>query len=562
MVSRNIQALMMSTRTSPPGGPMAFGTPLEEKAFGQPKPQTHPHLLKSDELTIGITAKEYQDRRAAVVRAIGKGSIAAVPGYGLRYVSNGIFYPFHQATNFLYLTGFNEPDAGCIIGDISDALTNAGSPANDTKSKNSPKSRLFTMFVQPADRETEIWDGPRAGMKGAMTHFGADLARQVDSFESNLKVLDQNKNITTIYSDLPLTLSKPVTLLEGTNVNVSSKSAVHVDSDSSFSKALVHSTMGRPPVLHHDETSEAKHNFLKSSSSSVLDTLTGWMHGHKTRHTTTIKPFSNIIDSIRLFKSQAEVALMREAGRISGRAFVKAMRYTSPGVTEHQISAILEYESKMMGASGLAYVPVVASGKNSLTLHYVQNQQILRDGDLVLVDAGAEYGGYASDITRTWPVNGKFSQGQKHIYEIVLEVQKRLISRCCEASNTTLDELQHEATALLQEKLAILFGRSISISEINTLYPHHVGHWLGMDVHDTPTIRRNVKLVQGMVVTIEPGLYIPDSLFYPEIYRGIGIRIEDDIAVGGPSTGGSPIVLSADTPKEIVDIEAVMAGIV
>ncbi|KAH6561444.1 hypothetical protein BASA62_009821 [Batrachochytrium salamandrivorans] len=259
MVSRNIQALMMSTRTSPPGGPMAFGTPLEEKAFGQPKPQTHPHLLKSDELTIGITAKEYQDRRAAVVRAIGKGSIAAVPGYGLRYVSNGIFYPFHQATNFLYLTGFNEPDAGCIIGDISDALTNAGSPANDTKSKNSPKSRLFTI--------------------------------------------------------------KPVTLLEGTNVNVSSKSAVHVDSDSSFSKALVHSTMGPTSGITTNDRQRVKpkHTFLKSSSSSVLDPLTGFL----------------------------------------GRAFVKAMRrYTSRGVTAaHQISAILEYESEMMGPHlDVAYV--------------------------------------------------------------------------------------------------------------------------------------------------------------------------------------------------------------
>ncbi|EGF81074.1 hypothetical protein BATDEDRAFT_19533 [Batrachochytrium dendrobatidis JAM81] len=457
--------------------------PIEKKAFGQPKPLTHPHLLKSDELTIGITAQEYKDRRTTLANTIGDDSAAVVPGYGLRYVSNGIFYPFHQSTNFLYLTGFNEPDAGCVIAIV-----------------NTSKNHTFTMFVQPADRDTEIWDGPRAGIQGSTTHFGADDAKKVDTFESYLIALDQSKCISTIYSDLPLTVSKPVSLIEGTHIKTLSASATH--------------------------------------------------------------PLTNMIDRMRLKKSSAEIALMREAGRISGRSFVKAMKFTNPGVTEHQIMAVLEFQSRIQGASGLAYVPVVAGGQNALTLHYVQNQQLLKDGDLLLVDAGAEYGGYVSDITRTWPVNGKFSESQRNIYDIVLQTQKHLISKCCEASNITLDELQRETIVLFCEKLSKLFGRNIGFAEMNRLYPHHVGHWLGMDVHDTPTIRRTTKLTEGMVVTIEPGLYIPDSASYPESYRGIGIRIEDDVVVGGPSTGNSPIILSVEAPKEIVDIEAVMAGVV
>ncbi|KAL5038653.1 hypothetical protein BDV3_006227 [Batrachochytrium dendrobatidis] len=533
--------------------------PIEKKAFGQPKPLTHPHLLKSDELTIGITAQEYKDRRTTLANTIGDDSAAVVPGYGLRYVSNGIFYPFHQSTNFLYLTGFNEPDAGCVIESRSIKQTSIESKSTTSAIVNTSKNHTFTMFVQPADRDTEIWDGPRAGIQGSTTHFGADDAKKVDTFESYLIALDQSKCISTIYSDLPLTVSKPVSLIEGTHIKTLSASATHVNTDDNFSPALVHNSMGQLPLLHSNKNTSTT---IENLMPSALNVLSGWMNGGKTRYETQIKPLTNMIDRMRLKKSSAEIALMREAGRISGRSFVKAMKFTNPGVTEHQIMAVLEFQSRIQGASGLAYVPVVAGGQNALTLHYVQNQQLLKDGDLLLVDAGAEYGGYVSDITRTWPVNGKFSESQRNIYDIVLQTQKHLISKCCEASNITLDELQRETIVLFCEKLSKLFGRNIGFAEMNRLYPHHVGHWLGMDVHDTPTIRRTTKLTEGMVVTIEPGLYIPDSASYPESYRGIGIRIEDDVVVGGPSTGNSPIILSVEAPKEIVDIEAVMAGVV
>ncbi|KAI8918042.1 peptidase M24, structural domain-containing protein [Entophlyctis helioformis] len=441
--------------------------------LGQPTGHSHPHLLKPDELTIGIRASEYAARRQRLADKIGIDAVAVVPGYGLRYATNGIFYPFHQSTNMLYLTGFNEPDCGCTI-----------------ESGRKPGQRhKYTLYVQPTDRRTQIWDGPRSGLEGATSHFGAGESVHVDQFERHLKLLNALPDLSAIYSDLPLTRGAETGLLNGTHIRPEGGSATH--------------------------------------------------------------PLAKVIDQLRLYKSPAEIALMREAGRVSGKAFVEAMRKTRGG-----------YEVRMRGASGLAYVPVVAGGRNALIMHYVQNQQVLKDGDLLLVDAGAEYGGYASDISRTWPVSGKFTAGQRKLYDIVLRVQKQLVARCREDANTTLDELQRETCAMLEDELVVLLGRKLHRGELNTLYPHHVGHWLGMDVHDTGSVPRTTRLVPGMVVTIEPGLYIPDDPMYPAELRGTGIRIEDDVAVGGPATGGAPVVLSADTPKEVSDIEAVMGGIV
>ncbi|KAL2919363.1 aminopeptidase [Polyrhizophydium stewartii] len=529
------------------------------KAFGQPKPDTHPHLLQKHER---ISRDEYAVRRLQLAKAIGPQAAAVVPGYGLRYATGGIFYPFHQSTNLLYLTGFNEPDCGCII---------------ESATKD-PSEHRFLMFVQPADRRTEIWDGPRAGIEGARTHFGATAAYPIEAFEDALRQLNASAATRRLYSDLPLTQrsagsasrslsgsadsasgSTP-SLLENTHIKVSSSSATHVDKDASVSKML----LGRAE-LHGRADPFFELAAAQPSSSSAAPGRTfsnPWTTGRDTAQGTTVKPLASLIDMLRLYKSPAEIQVMRQAGRITGRAFVEAMRATKPGTTEHQLSAVLEFHLRMQGADGFAYVPVVAGGRNALTLHYVQNKQMLRDGDLVLVDAGGEYGHYASDVTRTWPVNGKFTAAQKKLYESVLRVQKHIIKQCTEAARTTLDQLQYETAGMLQEEISALLGRPVSMGEMNALYPHHVSHWLGMDVHDTGSVSRSTRLSEGMVVTIEPGLYIPDSPNYPPEFRGVGIRIEDDVAVGGPSTHGAPVILSVDAPKEVVDIEAVMAGIV
>eukprot|EP00128_Syssomonas_multiformis_P017109 Colp12_sorted_trinity150504_noHs@16791 len=279
------------------------------------------------------------------------------------------------------------------------------------------------------------------------------------------------------------------------------------------------------------------------------------MLAHVATHT-----LSNVVNRLRLLKDSEEVALMQRAANISAQAFVKAMQHTRAGVGEHELEALLEYEVRRHGCTRLAYKPVVASGINCNTLHYVFNDRLLRDGDLVLVDAGGEYQNYASDITRTFPVSGRFSEGQREVYEAVLRVQKTCIKLCTTASNLSLNSLHNVCVNLLKEELCALGivkaarFTTDALRETQKYFPHHLSHYLGSDTHDTPTISRDEPLRPGMVVTMEPGLYLPCVDSVPPKYRGIGVRIEDDVLI----TEGAPVVLTAECPKEPEEIEAIM----
>ena len=485
-------------------------------------------ILSSSKSILRTTAIELETRRSKLSEALGPSSAAIIPGYGLRYKTNGIFYEFHQNTNLLYFTGFNEPDAGCVL-----ETDNNG-------------QKTFSMFVQPMDPNTRIWDGPRFGLEGVKKMFHADKSYSISQFEPFLYQLDLNTSIKSIYSDLPLTRRLNADLLQGTHIRVKSASAVHVDSDTSISRYL--------QEAHLDMDDNA------SSSRFMMD----WIGHHRpSKNGTRIESLAPIVDQLRLTKSEMEIKIMRECGRITGRAFAECMRQTGKSIkTEHQLWAAMDYFTRMNGADCLAYVPVVAGGENGLTLHYVQNSAPLGENDLVLVDAGAELHGYCSDITRTWPVSGKFTSPQAQVYQAVLTAQKQIIKKCQETLNVSLNDLQRETVGLLKDSCQQLFKRTVSESEMDVLFPHHVGHYLGLDVHDTPSISRQTKLKSGMVVTIEPGLYIPHSSNYPPEFRGIAVRIEDDVAIGGPSTNHAPITLSVEAPKEMSDVEAVLAGLV
>ncbi|KAJ3181574.1 hypothetical protein HDU85_003516 [Gaertneriomyces sp. JEL0708] len=483
--------------------------------IGQPTPETHPHLLQPGEITPGITQEEYHQRRRKLMDELPDGSIAVVPGYGLRYSTNGIFYPFHQQTNMLYLCGANEPDCALVL----------------QKSHECARGYKMVLFVRPRDKAKEIWDGPRMGLQGALRFLQADEAIPIDHFAEYIKSA-LNDASGPVYSDLPSKLAGEGPL-DGTHI-----------------------------LTGHNRKSHAAQS--DPADPSVASPLHGLLTypGRRGWNTPKIHRLNPILAELRLKKSPAELAVMRQAGRVSGRAFVEMMKETKPGATEHDLCAVMEYHSRRRGATGMGYVPVVAGGENALVIHYVLNTQALRDGTMVLVDAGAEYGGYPADITRSWPVNGKFTTEQRNLYQAILKVQKHCIDKCTESANVSLDELQNETFEMLRDECSTLFQRNISVQEMTSLYPHHVGHYLGLDLHDTGCITRTRKLEEGMVVTIEPGLYIPNTPAYPAGYRGIGMRIEDDVAVGGPSTGGSPIVLTAEAPKEVADIEAVMAGLV
>ncbi|XP_051904157.1 xaa-Pro aminopeptidase 3 [Hippocampus zosterae] len=273
------------------------------------------------------------------------------------------------------------------------------------------------------------------------------------------------------------------------------------------------------------------------------------------------RPLSPLIHSLRALKSSSEVALMQEAGRITAQAFRRTMALSQGDVDESVLFAKFDYESRIQGANFLAYPPVVAGGNRANTLHYINNNQVIKDGEMVLLDGGCEYFGYASDVTRTWPVNGKFSAPQAELYEAVLEVQLSCLSLC--SPGVSLDHIYSTMLALLARQLKRLGVVKAGTSDADVLKaarrycPHHVGHYLGMDVHDTPELSRSQPLQSGMTITIEPGLYIGEENEHaPECFRGMGIRIEDDVLIRDK---GGPLILSSDAPKTIAAVELACA---
>ena len=272
---------------------------------------------------------------------------------------------------------------------------------------------------------------------------------------------------------------------------------------------------------------------------------------------------NHFLHEMRLYKSRYEISLMRKAARISAAAHRRAMKVCRPGMMEYQLESELIYSFTQQGARAPAYPAIVGGGNNGCILHYTQNSDTLKDGDLVLIDAGAEYEGYASDITRTFPVNGQFSDVQKAVYDVVLKAQLAAIE---EVVPGNLWEDPHEAAAEELTKgmvrLGILEGRVkqlIKDKAYTKYFMHRTGHWLGMDVHDVGDYKIDNEwrtLEPGMVLTIEPGLYFPSGTkSLAKKWWGIGIRIEDDVLV----TRDGHEVLSKDAPKTTDDIEALMA---
>lgn len=363
------------------------------------------------------------------------------------------------------------------------------------------------MFVRNRDRERETWDGRRAGPEGARGRYGADEAYTIDELGERLPGLIENAD--RLFYDI-----------------------------------------GRYPEF------DAK----------VLDALKTVRARGRTgvRAPSAMVGAASLLDEMRLIKTQDEVKLMRTAGEISAHAHTEAMRAMRPGLREWELEALIEYHFRRAGASGPAYSTIAGSGANATILHYVENDAVCQDGELFLVDAGAEYAGYSADITRTYPVSGKFTAPQKAVYEVVLASQMAAI----EASKpgTTFDRIHEIALRTLVEglvSLKVLSGDVDGLIESDAYKPyymHRTGHWLGLDVHDVGDYRSREegwrRLEPGMVMTVEPGLYFAEDLTeVPEAFRGMGIRIEDDVLV----TAGEPDVLTAGTPKTVADVESTMA---
>jgi len=274
-----------------------------------------------------------------------------------------------------------------------------------------------------------------------------------------------------------------------------------------------------------------------------------------------IRDIRKLLDEMRLIKDAHELDIMRRAARISANAHRRAMRHARPGLHEYNIEAELLHEFRSHGAQAPAYTPIVAGGANACVLHYVSNDAPLKDGDLLLIDAGCELDGYASDITRTFPVNGRFSGPQRDVYQLVLAAQAAAIAKVS-PGNAWQDPHDAAVRVLAQGfvDLGLLQGSVdglIESGDFRRFYMHRTGHWLGMDVHDCGEYKRDGRwraLAPGMVLTVEPGCYIRPGEDVPELFWNIGVRIEDDAAV----TADGCEIITSHAPKTIADIEALM----
>jgi intermediate cleaving peptidase 55 len=431
-------------------------------------------------VTPGITALEYHQRRARLAAELPPNSVAILAASDLKYASGAVFYKFHQDPDFLYLTGFQEPDALAII-----------------EKGGAEEEHTFHLYVRPKDPKIEAWEGPRSGVDAAEDVFNADVAGSIDDLPRLFP--DILKRCENIYTDLP--------------------------------------------------QSRIPKNLLSRYLAGSEPSRTGGIYSVFRDTEASLKPLRPVVNELRLIKSQAEIANMRRAGQHSGRAITDAMRQSF--TYEKDLDSFLDYWFKQDNCDGPAYVPVVAGGPNANTIHYVSNDMALPPNGLVLVDAGAQYGSYVTDITRTWPVNGKFSPAQKDLYDLLLAVQRTCISLCRTSSHFSLDKLHQTAVNALAAGLKDL-GFDMSRDAIHTLFPHHVGHYVGLDVHDSPGLPRSRLFEEGMCVTVEPGIYVPDDERWPKWARGIGMRIEDSVCVDEEG----PFVLTTEAVKEVVDIEA------
>ncbi len=360
------------------------------------------------------------------------------------------------------------------------------------------------LFCRERNEEREIWDGFRYGPEAARERFGFDEAYPIPKLDEKIVGLLENQR--ALYYPM------------GADLEWDSRAMGWLNAV----RAKVRAGIGAPESL---------------------------------------RDVRGVLDDMRLHKDAHELGVMRRAARIAAAAHRRAMQRTRAGGTEYEVEAELLYEFRRNGAQFPAYSPIVAGGANACVLHYVANDALLREGDLLLIDAGCELDGYASDITRTFPVNGRFSAAQREVYEVVLSAQRAALEAV--RAGRAWNEPHDAAVKILAQgmiDLRLLSGGLHEVLEKETykrFYMHRTGHWLGLDVHDAGDYKRKGEwraLAPGMVLTVEPGLYIRAADDVPQRLRNIGVRIEDDVLV----TENGYEVLTAEAPKTVDDIEALM----
>jgi len=439
-----------------------------------------------------ITSQEFAARRSDLMKQLDSNALAIIPAARLQVRNRDAEYPFRQSSDFLYLSNFNEPDAVLVL--IPNRIEGE-----------------TILFCYEKDPKREQWTGLRAGLEGAQVDYGAD-----DSFP-----------IKDINDILPR-------LMEG--------------------RDSVYYAMGE-----NKDFDQNVMQWISTVKKKIRQGITAPQ---------TLVSLDIYLHEMRLIKSAAEIDMMRYAASVSIDAHHIAMQQCKNRQWEYEIDAYFQYEFCRRNMAA-AYTSIVGGGKNACILHYIENNQRLNQGELLLIDAGAEHQAYASDITRTFPINGRFSPEQKQLYQIVLDAQTAAIAMA--QPNNRWDQPHEAALAVITQgllDLGILQGDSEKTVQENVqklikdeaytpYFMHKTGHWLGLDVHDVGDYRIAGKwrnLQEGMVLTVEPGLYISPSQDVDEKWWNIGIRIEDDVLI----TSDGNEVLTQALIKEVKDIEAWM----
>lgn len=423
----------------------------------------------------------FGERRAQLLSRMGA-SVLVLFSAPLSIRNNDVEHEYRQDSDFFYLTGFDEPEAVLVLSGVH--------------------PDQFVLFVRPRDPERETWDGPRAGLDGAKSDFGAKASFKIAELDEKLP--DYLENAERLYYRLGRYRGEDDRVLAAID-----RTRPRARRGSVYPTEIVD-----PAVLLHE---------------------------------------------MRRLKDPREIALMQRAVDITRDAHLAAMAATRPGAREYEIEAILRREFRRRGSERPAYEPIVGSGPNATVLHYRKNDREMHEGDLLLIDAGCEYGYYASDVTRTFPVSGVFTAPQRKVYELVLRAQEESIRAT--RPGTTLDEIHAVSVRIITEGLVAIglcqgpVDDAVKEERYKRYYMHKTSHYLGMDVHDVGRYHVEGKprpLEPGVVVTVEPGVYVPPSdETAPAEYRGIGVRIEDDVLV----TADGARVLSAGIPKSVADIE-------
>jgi Xaa-Pro aminopeptidase len=423
-------------------------------------------------LSQSLSPAIHAQRRARFFERLG-GAAAVIPAAPLVTHHADCEWPFRQNSDFWYLTGFDEPDAVALF------------------LPHRPVGERYVLFVQPKEPSAEVWNGFRWGCEGAVERFGADIAHPRNE----------------------------------------------------LAERLAHYLQGAEGIAFRVGKHPAVEPLVLQAWASQLDRAP-----RSGRAALGLVAPCPLLHELRLRKAPEELERLREAARISAEAHELARQVARPGLRERQVQAVIEQHFLEQGARGPAYNSIVAGGDNACVLHYTANNAELRDGELLLIDAGcslADY--YNGDITRTFPINGRFTGEQRALYELVLAAQEAAVASV--APGFTAEGVHDTAVRVLVAglvELGLLVGEVDGIIEqgaFRHLYMHRTGHWLGLDVHDVGAYRlgeHHVALETGMVLTVEPGLYVSDRLPVPEgqpaieaRWKGIGIRIEDDVAVTG-----------------------------